>query len=1647
MRRQPNDNTSQDDIAIIGMASLFAHAPDLASLWRNVLEQIDGTDQPPDAWAPARYLDSKGNSSDRLYTTAGGFLGDLYRFDPLTHGIMPSSLDGQEPDQFIALRVARDALADAGYADRSFDRSRTGVILGHSTYLNRAQANAVQFGVVLDQTLELLQGLHPGLGSEGKERIRELLKSKLAPFTADTGPGLVPNVMTGRIANRLDLAGPNYLIDAACASSLLSVHSAVEELRTGRSDMMLAGGVNASTPAEAFLVFCQLGALSRSSRIRPFDAKADGTLLGEGAGVIVLKRYSDAIRDGNRVYAVVRGVGQSSDGRGAGLLAPRMEGEVLALNRGYREAGVSPNSISLLEAHGTGIPLGDRTEVQALRTVFGERVAGDFPHCAMGSVKSNICHCIPAAGVAGIIKASLALYYKILPPTLCETVNPGLELDRTPFYINTAARPWIHSNTGPRRAGVNAFGFGGVNAHCVLEEGPREPVKSQPRLDYWKSELVVLSAEDRNTLQVRIEWVMKQLDTSDGSEINSEVSFADVAKTLVAEDSGAKQRLAVVATGLRDLYDKLRQARDLLTRDERSRFQTRSGIYFSAKPLDGRLAFMFPGEGAQYTHMLADLAMSFPLVRQWFDMWDTIFEEDRLLRPSSIVFPPPTGIDHERRDYAEKLLHGLELGSESVFIASQALLELLRRFGLEADAVVGHSSGENSALVAAGVLDLGTGEYLREHITRLNGMYREMETAGKVARGKLLTVGAVDRERIMELVEASEGQLYLALDNCRHQAVLYGSEEVIETVSARLRSEGALCSLLPFDRAYHTPEFAPVARLIDRFYDDISFSSPTLPIYSCATTDRFPDEPSEIRRLTVIQWQSRVRFTETVQRLYREGFRHFVEVGPASNLTNFVNDILRGEDHLAVPVDSRKRSGVTQIQHLLGRLFVAGRQPRLDYLFADRGCRIIDLETLKTPEQRAPFLDNTLPYVRLDPHELEEAAGLLGLSGEHHEGQGAEASPSTSTSGESLADRIADAETTSETAEVDDEHSSTAASDTWVEIAAGPSDLAGAERNTALGDYLKTMQAFLRHQERVMSAAFCEPVESATNGVGLPMVHHVIKQEEGRAEVECDFDLEQTFLRHHTLYAHQVSERDPDLTALPVVPLTVSLELLAETASLVARSDQVVALERVRAFNWVALDIGYKTVRARAVRLEPRTVDPAGGIRVAAALYEEEQLLLECEVVLEAAQSFLPPPLPPLTAPVAPVWRDTDLYTRGMFHGPLFHSVKALLAWDGGGVDVELNATPTSGFFYPRETPEFLINPILLDAVGHVAAFWVAQQQGTDFSSFPSRIERIAFAEPHRQDTNGCFLRGRLAFLGGGGREPRFLEGDYECVDAEERPLFRIEGWRDRFFSVPNRFYLARSHPREAWLGEDWSSLVETPVGHPVLIWSMPGFERGFLEDAGGVWRRLLVHTFLSAEERIEWNRMRVSPPRLTAWLMARIALKEAVRFWLCQRTGQLMFPADILIDDHSSGRTYVRFHGLEDLIQVPEISVSHTGNDILAAVSEPGNGIGIDAEAIGGVQLDDLLQSTFTPTERQWLADLGDEAREDIALAMWCSKEAVGKRLGQGLGTGPQTLAVSSMEPKPPAFPRQVSVMVRNQRLTASVARRQKLIVALCVD
>lgn len=1590
-------SSGSDKIAIIGMACMFPQAPDLRSFWRNIIQGVDAISEPTEAWEAPRYL-----NSGRIKTAHGGYLKDLYRFDPRSFGIMPNSLDGGEPDQFLALKIASDALADAGYAQEGFDHRDTGIVLGHSTYLHRGQGTLIQNHIVLDQTLDLLRIACPELGDEQLAAVQALLEKRLPRSTADIAPGLVPNVMTGRIANRLNLRGPNYLVDAACSSSLLAVAAAIDELRAGRSRLMLAGGVNASLPAEVSVIFTQLGALSGRGKVRPFESGSDGTLLGEGLGVVALKRLDDALADGDRVYAVLRGVGQASDGRGHGLLAPSVDGESLAIRRAYEASGVDPATVSLIECHGTGIPLGDKTEISAIKSVLGERTA-EQGTVAIGSVKSMISHCIPAAGIAGLIKASLALHHRVLPPTLCDSPNPELGIAQTPLYINTQVAPWIHRMDAPRRAGINSFGFGGINTHGIVEQAPAE-AKRPDAMTPWPAELCVLADESAPALAARLRDLAERCEQAGWD-------LPEVARALAALPAEALQgahRVAIVAKDPAALVKALRQAADKLGKDDSPQWATRTGISYSRVRQVGKLAFLFPGEGSQFLHMFADLALCFPEVREWLDFWRGLYPDAPGSTRTDIAYPPAVELTAERRQLLETRLHQMDVGSEAVFVGGQAMFALLQACGVHPDAMLGHSSGESSALAASGAIPAADREKLAEFIRELNVVYQQVLAEGKIPTGALLAVGALPADTVLAKVAATSGddKIVVAMDNCANQLVLYGRGSAIDAMRDALAAEGGICLPLPFDRGYHTPDFQAVSDAFLKYYRSIKLGKPGVPLYSCASAGLFPDSAAGIRQLAAAQWSDTVRFRETVLRMHDDGVRCFVEVGPSNNLTAFVGDILNEREHLALATNVRRRNGVEQFLTTLGQLFVSGQPLNLQRLFEGRAVDAIDLGNATRPKPVGVLLDNTMPRVRFSDADREALRALMPAAV-------AASLPAVAATpaAEAAPAALPTQSVVSAAAPVVEAPLALAADDAGYQAPA-----ASDGREQLVAEYFDLMRGFLDRQAAVLqqwqqvsgnSGEAAEDAGFATAEAqpaprAYPFLDAITSADDRLLAADCSVQVEaQAYLRDHVL-SGSTSAYDPGLRGLACVPMMVSLEIMAEACAALMGGATPVVIEMVKAFDWIALDDGEAALQVRAERVD-------GEAAACRALLSREGKPIMSALFRFDAEWRLPPVAPPAVLQPTP-WNGPELYEIGMFHGPIFRSIEHIHGWDAGGISAQLSPVSLDGFITPGERPALVLNPVLLDAVGQLAAFWIAQYAGYDFNCFPSTIERIELYQPCPADLPALQLHARQAPLDALATEiDAVRRWDFECLDAQGQPLLRIQNLVNVFFAVPNRFYQVRRSPLEGALG----AAVPGPMvpGLPeVLLWELPHLPDEFCAQSGSIFLRMLAHALLGEPERAEWAALGGTLVYRRQWLLGRACLKEAVREWVQQQTGHRLHPADIWVAHHEQGGPFIDGPWCADFTP-PSISLSHNSNGSFAAVAAPDCLIGVDRESLRRAVRPELLKGALAVSEQRLIAGLEGTALQQRLLRLWCAKEAAAKLTGRGLQGRPEAFEVRFVE------------------------------------
>lgn len=900
----------QVPVAVVGVGALAPGATDAAAFWRTVTGGRDLiTEVPPSRWRVEDHYDPDPAAPDKTYARRGAFLPEV-DFDPMAYGVPPANLPATDTSQLLALMVADQVLADTGGLS-GVDRGRVGVVLGAAALeLLPHMYGRAQRPVWLKALRE------SGMGEDEARAVCDRISAHYVPWRESSFPGLLGNVVAGRIANRFDLHGINHTTDAACASSLAALSTAVGELALGRADLVISGGVDTGNGVGMFLCFSKTPALSPSGDCRPFSEAADGTMLGEAVIMYALKRLSDAERDGDRVHAVIRGIGTSSDGRGPAIYAPLPDGQARALRRAYEQAGYGPDTVELVEAHGTGTKAGDAAELAALRQVFGSPEGTDGPWCAIGSVKSQIGHTKCAAGAAGLLKAVMALHHKVLPPTIkVERPSAAVTAPDSPFYVSTEARPWVRPDDHPRRASVSSFGFGGSNFHVTLEEyvpPSGGSGRTAPRHRTAPSELVLFSGASPEDLEAP--------DTTGGRPL------AALARESHRAFSPADPvRLAVVATDTDDLREKYAQALALIRRRPGTAFSTPTGVrYASGTPVPGRIGFLFPGQGPQYVGMGADLAMLSPAAQA---VWDRLGGAGFDGRPlHRVVFPPPAFTEEEHAARRARLA-ATEWAQPALAVHALALLEVVRGLGLRPDCVAGHSFGELVALHCAGVLDAGA----------LVGLARrrgELMRDAAAAPGAMLAVAA-DREHVTAaLADGRFGDVWAANFNSPLQVVLSGTAEAVEHAERAFAAEGVGTRRLDTSAAFHSPLVAPAGDPLAAYLDTVPLTGPRLDVYGNADAAPYPSAPDEVRRRITSHLASPVLFQDQVEAMYAAGVRTFVEVGAGASLTGLVGQILGDREHAAVPLDRPGRSATVPLHTALGELAVRGVPLDLDHLWA-----------------------------------------------------------------------------------------------------------------------------------------------------------------------------------------------------------------------------------------------------------------------------------------------------------------------------------------------------------------------------------------------------------------------------------------------------------------------------------------------------------------------------------------------------------------------------------------------------------------------------------------------------------------------------------------------------------------------------------------
>ncbi|HWQ35153.1 MAG TPA: amino acid adenylation domain-containing protein [Blastocatellia bacterium] len=804
-----------EPLAIIGIGCRFpgAHGPE--EFWQMLRDGVNAiTEVPRDRWNIDEFFDPDPSVPGKMATRRGGFVDDVDKFDASFFNLSPREADRMEPQQRLLMETVQEALEHAGRPPSKLAGTKTGVFIGISGH---------------DYSL--------------------LQNGNLDHIDAYTGTGNALSLAANRLSYFFDFRGPSLAIDTACSSSLVAVHLAAQSLRRGESDTAIAGGVNLILSPEVTIALSHARMMAPDGQCKTFDESADGYVRGEGCGVIILKRLSDAVRDGDQILALVRGSAINQDGRTNGLTAPSGLAQQEVVRAALADAGVPPHSISYIEAHGTGTNLGDPIEIRALTEVMQGRSLDN--RCLIGSVKTSIGHLESAAGIAGLIRTVLALTHQEIPPHLhLKKVNPLIPLSQIPFEIPTVRRPWP-SGSQPRRAGVSSFGFGGTNAHVILEEAPAQVAQSSSSADLSAAverprHLLCLSAKDQGALRELAVRYHNYLSA------HPELSLSDICYSANTGRDHFSHRLALAAETGEEMREKLAA----ICADQT--------ISFEPAAKRPKLAFLFTGQGAQYAGMGRQLYETQPVFRQALDQCAELLKPHLELPLLSVIFA-------ENENAA--LINETAYTQPALFAFEYALASLWQSWGVTPDYVLGHSVGEYVAACVAGVFSLEDGLKLIAARGRL------MQSLPR--DGEMLVVFA-EQTRVDAAISAYRDEVSIAAVNGPESVVISGRDTTVQAVRERLEKAGITTRPLTVSHAFHSPLMEPILDEFSRIAAEVQFNAPRIPLISNLTgnvMDKAPD---------AAYWRAHIReavqFNAGMKTLAAQRCDMYLEIGPGPTL-------------------------------------------------------------------------------------------------------------------------------------------------------------------------------------------------------------------------------------------------------------------------------------------------------------------------------------------------------------------------------------------------------------------------------------------------------------------------------------------------------------------------------------------------------------------------------------------------------------------------------------------------------------------------------------------------------------------------------------------------------------------------------------------
>jgi acyl transferase domain-containing protein/NAD(P)-dependent dehydrogenase (short-subunit alcohol dehydrogenase family)/acyl carrier protein len=877
------ERSRSEPIAIVGMGCRFPGGVDSPeSFWRLLRNGVDAISEvPADRWSSARYTELDPEFASTLPALRGGFLDHVDRFDPQFFGIAPREALSMDPQQRLALEVSWEALEDAGYDPTALGGSATGVFIGIT-------------------------------GSDYWHHIRNADPKHLDVYIAT---GNAHNGAAGRISFVLGLQGPSLAIDTACSSSLAAIHLACQSLRLGESNLALAGGVNTMHDPDSFFGMFKWGMTAADGRCKTFDESADGFVRSEGCGVLILKLLSDALKDGDRIAAVIRGSAMNQDGATSGFTVPNGFAQEAVIKQALRAAGVSPADVSYVEAHGTGTSLGDPIELEALDAVLGNGRTSDNA-LIVGSVKTNVGHLESAAGVAGVMKVVLSLEHEEIPPHLhFTTLNSRASFRSVPPVVPVSGLPW----RGEKRvAGISSFGISGTNLHVIVESAPEQPAKND--VPVRPVEVVTLSAKSESALREQAGRWRQRLAGS------RNISLADVARSANAGRAHFTHRAAIVTSSIDEMSGQL----ELIARGDPSPAVVRGVVRGTERP---RVAFLFTGQGSQYVGMARALYDGEPAFRRALDECDAGLRPHLGTSVLSILYPEGS---------ASSRIDETAFTQPALFAVEYALAQMWQSWGVRPSVVLGHSVGEYVAACVAGVFSLEDAARLIAARARL---------MQELPRGGAMAAVLADCARVQAAITREGAAVSIAADNGPAQVTIAGSASDVARVVAALDRDGVRTVPLSVSHAFHSALLDPMLNALEREARTVRFSEPRIPVISNLSGRRAA--AGELTSASYWRRHARetVRFRQGIEAAYEQGCTVFLEIGPAATLIGLGRTVI-SEEAAWLPSLRRDGDAWATVMPSLADLHVRGVEIDWRAIAAGTAGRPVALPTYPFERQR-----------------------------------------------------------------------------------------------------------------------------------------------------------------------------------------------------------------------------------------------------------------------------------------------------------------------------------------------------------------------------------------------------------------------------------------------------------------------------------------------------------------------------------------------------------------------------------------------------------------------------------------------------------------------------------------------------------------------